>query len=211
MKTEELIRELASETLGPVVPISQALNRALWLGLAASSVLFGAILQPRADLGAAIDSGALLFKFGFALSLVVTTAVLLPHLARPLPIVRWNPLLLLPPLVLAAGIMIELLTVPEGEWAGRLTGHHAARCLALIPLISAPTLACLLFSLRRGAPAHPAAAGVVAGLVSGGIGTLLYSLSCRNDSPLFVATWYTLANVLLACASAYLGKRLLRW
>jgi hypothetical protein len=32
-----------------------------------------------------------------------------------------------------------------------------------------------------------------------------------DDSPLFMATWYGIATVIVAAAGAFLGARLLRW
>jgi hypothetical protein len=83
--------------------------------------------------------------------------------------------------------------------------------LSLIPLLSLPPLACLLATLRHGAPLHPMWTGATAGLVSGGVGALLYALSCPDDSPLFVATWYSIAIAVVTAGSTYVGKRLLRW
>jgi len=39
----------------------------------------------------------------------------------------------------------------------------------------------------------------------------LYAAHCTDDSPLFVATWYTLAVTLLTVAGAFAGRRFARW
>jgi hypothetical protein len=36
-------------------------------------------------------------------------------------------------------------------------------------------------------------------------------LHCFDDSPLFVATWYVLAAILVVLLGMLLGRRLLRW
>ena len=54
-------------------------------------------------------------------------------------------------------------------------------------------------------------AGAVAGLVAGGVGATLYAMHCTDDSPLFVALWYSLAVALVALAGAAAGRWLLRW
>jgi hypothetical protein len=69
----------------------------------------------------------------------------------------------------------------------------------------------LFFALRRGAPARPGLAGAIAGLTAGAVGACLYALSCPEDSPLFVATWYSLAIAAVTAVSFLVGRRWLRW
>lgn len=57
----------------------------------------------------------------------------------------------------------------------------------------------------------PVAGQAIAGLVSAGVGALLYALSCPDDSPFFIATRYSLAIAIVTGATAYVGNRLLRW
>jgi hypothetical protein len=65
--------------------------------------------------------------------------------------------------------------------------------------------------LRQGAPEHPALAGAAAGLFAGAIGAHLYATHCPDDSPLFVAAWYTLAIAFVVGTGALAGSRCLRW
>jgi hypothetical protein len=212
MKTEELIRVLAADASRPVVPIGHALFRALGLGAALSGTLFLLILHPRPDIAQAIFSLPFVLKLSFALSLAVAAALFLTETARPVPPHRWRwPLMLAPILLLAGAIIVELATVPVYAWTTRLIGHNARHCVSLIPLLSLPALACLLATLRHGAPRRPMLAGATAGLVSGGVGALLYGLTCPDDSPLFIATWYSIAIAIVTGAAAHLGSRLLRW
>jgi hypothetical protein len=51
----------------------------------------------------------------------------------------------------------------------------------------------------------------VAGLIAGGLAAALYATHCTDDSPLFVATWYSIAIGAVAVLGALLGRRLLRW
>jgi hypothetical protein len=69
----------------------------------------------------------------------------------------------------------------------------------------------LLLALRQGAPTRPGVAGAAAGLLAGGIAATFYAAHCTDDSPLFVATWYTLAIGALALLGAAVGQRFLRW
>jgi hypothetical protein len=93
----------------------------------------------------------------------------------------------------------------------RLVGNNSMVCLTAIPLLSLPLLAAALVGLRRGAPANPALAGALAGVLSAGLAATLYAAHCTDDSPLFVATWYTLATAAVAGIGALAGARLLRY
>jgi hypothetical protein len=55
-------------------------------------------------------------------------------------------------------------------------------------------------------PGLTGAAGVAAGLAAA-----LYALQCTDDSPLFVATWYPLAILIVSLLGAAAAQRLLRW
>jgi hypothetical protein len=211
MNTEHLIRALAMDGAQPVTPIGRSLFAALAIGVVLSGALFFVILHPRPDIAAVADTLPFVFKFIFALSLAATAAAVLVETARPLPRFRWQWGLMLAPLLLATGVVVELITMPAHTWPARLVGHNAAHCLSLIPLLSLAPAVCILIALRRGAPARPALAGAVAGLVSGGLGAALYALTCPEDSPLFVATWYSIAIAVVTAVSAYAGSRALRW
>jgi hypothetical protein len=99
-------------------------------------------------------------------------------------------LLAIVPVLLAAGNLAELISVPVGLWSQRLIGTNALFCSKSIPFLGLAPLAATLFCLRQGAPEHPAPAGAAAGLLAGAIGAALYATHCPDDSPLFVAAWY---------------------
>src|SRR5262249_47588208 len=122
---------------------------------------------------------------------------------------RWG--LIFAPLLLVGGIIVELNTVPAPAWATRLIGRNAFHCVSLIPLLSFPPVACLLATMRNSAPMYPMLAGATVGVASSGVGALLYALTCPDDSPLFVATWYSTAITIVTAVSAYIGRRMLRW
>ena len=211
MRTDELIRALAADGARPVVPIERWLTGALLAGIALSAGLFLAALHARPDIALAVYTPAFCFKVIITLSLAATAAFVLSDAARPMPRIRWRGALLLAPVLLAAGVVFELVTVPAHSWSTRLIGHNATHCLSLIPLLAIAPAACLLAALRRGAPARPALAGGMAGLLAGAVGATLYALTCPDDSALFVATWYSIAIIAVTAASAYLGSRILRW
>ena len=83
--------------------------------------------------------------------------------------------------------------------------------MTAVPLMSLPLLAASLFGLRHGAPTRPAVAGAMAGLLSAGLAATLYASHCTDDSPLFVATWYSIGAALIAALGALIGSRVLRY
>jgi hypothetical protein len=213
MKTEELIRALAADSVRPITPIGRSLLAALVGGTALAVAVFGMTLHARPDLSMAIRTPAFVYKLIIAASLAVSAAYLLPELARPLPGRSRNhcPILILAPVLLTVGVGIELYVQPPSLWLPRLVGRNALHCLSLIPFLAAAPATCLFIALRRGAPAQPKLAGAVAGLAAGGLGAVLYALTCPDDSPLFVATWYSIAVAAVTGLCAYAGQRLLRW
>jgi hypothetical protein len=78
-------------------------------------------------------------------------------------------------------------------------------------VLALPVLAALLFGLRHGAPTRPTLAGAGAGLLSGALSASLYILHCPDDSPIFVAAWFTLAIAIATGIGALAGRRFLRW
>jgi hypothetical protein len=194
-----------------VVPIGRLLSIAIVGGVALSALLFLATLHARPDIAAAVLTPAFCFKLVVTLALAVTSSALLSTVARPWPRPRSHGLLWLAPVLLVAGVLYELFTVPSNTWSVRLIGHNASHCLSLIPMLSLAPAASLLIALRRGAPARPRLAGAIAGLVSGALGASLYALTCPDDSALFVATWYTIAIAVVSVVSAFIGGRVLRW
>jgi hypothetical protein len=87
----------------------------------------------------------------------------------------------------------------------------ALTCMGTIVLASLPALGLILRTMRRGIPTQLAGSGAVAGLLSGAIGGLAYTLACRNDGAAFVTIWYSCAIAMLTVIGAILGPRVLRW
>ena len=119
--------------------------------------------------------------------------------------------LLIPAGLLVAGISGEMMMPQRAPMMTRLVGNNSRFCLTFIPLISLPLLVAALFGLRHGAPTRPALTGAIAGMLSAGLAATLYAAHCTDDSPLFVATWYTLATALVAALGALIGPRVLKY
>jgi hypothetical protein len=147
-------------------------------------------------------------SFAFALPTLLLTLRLARPDAKPRALALW---LAAPFILLAAGVVVELLVVPQGEWLSRLMGSTAMHCTITIPMLAAPVLAALIVALRAGAPLHPGLTGALAGAAAAGVGALVYASSCPSDSPLFVATWYPLATLICMGFGALAGRRFLAW
>jgi hypothetical protein len=152
------------------------------------------------------------FKFVVTLLLAATAFLVLRDMARPeVERSRLRSVLLVAPVLLLLAVGLEMVAVPRDLWMLRMVGHNVRFCTVFIPLFSLGPLALMLWALRYGAPTHPARTGAIAGLVAGGIGAAFYAAHCFDDSPLFVAVWYSLAIGAVAGLGALLGSRFLRW
>jgi hypothetical protein len=208
MKTDDLINALAADR--QVVPGARA--TLLRVVPAATVVLLATVLLTlgiRADAATAVPAMAM--KIAVSFSLAAIACALLPIVATPgRKGGAWH-LLWLPPLILAGFVILDLAGNGMAGAMGRLMGQTAFSCFVLIPLLSILPLGGLLFAMRRGMPADASRAGALAGLAAGAIAATVYALHCTEDSPLFVACWYTLAVLAVTGAGAAIGSRILRW
>ncbi len=212
MRTDELIKALAADAGTRQPAPSRALGLALVAGVALAGIVFAILLGPRDDIGTAIGTWRFEFKLVVTTLLFVTTIPVLVRLARPdaslgnaiLP-------LAIAPLLLVAGIIVELMVTPPQAWVAHTVGHNWRDCLTIIPLLALTPLAAVMIALRSGAPASPMLSGALAGVVAGAISATYYATLCTDDSPLFVATWYTIAIIGLALAGAIAGRTALKW
>ena len=212
MKTDDLITALAADTGSISRPIGRTLMLALLGGAIGAIILFAVVLGMRAEVATAIGTARFDFKFVVTLSLLVAAFGLAWNLVRPGVVPKaWILALAAVPLLLVAGSIAEMLTVPEAEWGRRMTGSNSFMCVILIPMLSAIPFAAVLLAMRQGAPSNPKLAGAVAGLVAAAVGATLYATHCPDDSPFFVATWYVIAAGFMAMLGAAIGERFLRW
>ena len=210
MKTDDLIRSLALDD-APRMSLTRALVYGFLPGVVVSLILYALAIGPRPHL-MDLMSLRILFKIAFPIAVFACAGPLALQLARP----RGDPrplviTLLVLLAILVAAVGIELLIVPRDLWQARLIGHNARVCMVLIPTMSAAPLIGALIALHRGAPSNPGLAGAIAGLMAGAFGAALYATHCPDDSPLFVATWYTLAILIVMTVGAIAGSRVLRW
>jgi hypothetical protein len=212
METDQLIRTLAADSAHRAPPVGFVLALALLAAAPVSMAIFFAELGVRPDVMTAMRNPFFDLKFLVTLALVVSAIAVSLHLSRPEASLHgWAWLLLIPAGLLAAGIGGEMMMPRRLPMMTRLVGTNSRICLTAIPAMSLPLLAAALFGLRHGAPTRPAVAGAIAGLLSAGLAATLYASHCTDDSPLFVATWYTIATGLVTAIGALAGSRVLRF
>ena len=212
MRTDDLIRTLAADHASRAEPVSRYFVRALLPAFAVALILLVAAIGLRPNIAASLEDPRFLFKFIVTLALAATAIAAALRLAQPGVDPRpWLYTLAFAPLLLLVGVLLELATIDSATRAEKLIGQNWAYCLVYIPLLSLPLLVAAILALRHGAPTRPALAGAVAGLLAGGIGAALYAAHCVDDSPLFVAAWYSAGIGLVTAAGAFAGSRLLRW
>jgi hypothetical protein len=212
METDQLIRTLAADSAHRARPVAFVLALALLAAAPVSMAIFFAELGVRPDVMTAMRNPFFDLKFAVTLALAISAIAASLHLSRPeasLHGFAW--LLLIPVGLLVAGISGEMMMPQRLPMMTRLIGSNSRVCLTAIPAMSLPLLAAALIGLRHGAPTRPALAGAMAGLLSAGLAATLYASHCTDDSPLFVATWYTIATALVTATGALAGPKVLRF
>ncbi|MBR0694666.1 NrsF family protein [Bradyrhizobium lablabi] len=212
MDTDQLIRTIAADNAYRGRPVGLALMLALLAAAPISLLMFFTELGVRPDVMTAMGNPFFCLKFAVTLALAISAAAVSLYLSRPessLSSFGWW--LLVPAGILAAGISGEMMMPQRVPMMVRLVGQNSRVCMSAIPAMAMPLLAAALYGLRQGAPARPAVAGAIAGMMSAGLAATLYASHCTDDSPLFVATWYTIATTLVAAIGAFAGARVLRY
>src|SRR3982074_1032672 len=171
METDQLIRTLAADNAHRARPVGFVLALALLAAVPVSAAMFFAELGVRPDVMTAMRNPFFDLKFAVTLALAISAIAVSLHLSRPvasLAGVGWS--LFIPAGLLVAGISGEMMMPQRLPMMTRLVGNNSRVCMIAIPLMSLPLLAAALVGLRHGAPARPAVAGAIAGLLSAGGG-----------------------------------------
>jgi hypothetical protein len=212
MDTDQLIQTLAADNAHRARPVGFVLALALLAAAPVSVAMFFAVLGVRPDVMIAMHNPFFDLKFAVTLALATSSIAVSLHVSRPEASLHgWVWLLLIPAGILVAGIGGEMMLGQPLPMMTRLVGGNSRICMTAIPLMSLPLLAAALIGLRHGAPTRPALTGAIAGLMSAGLAATLYASHCTDDSPLFVATWYTLATALVTAIGALAGSKVLRF
>lgn len=211
MKTDDLITLMTQDA-----PVGMRYGRAIVIALAAGFV-FSALLLVftvglRHNLATVFETARVVFKIIVTILLAILAMRLAMRVGRPGEELRAPVCLLaVPVLMVVSAVIAELAVLPVDTWRANLLGRNALFCLFFVPVLSLVPLAGLFWALKKGAPANPMAAGAAAGLAAGAMAAAIYAWHCPDDSPLFLATWYTLAISVVTAAGAAAGHRWLRW
>jgi hypothetical protein len=212
MRTDDLIRTLAADNATRQASVERWLLLVIVPGIGVSAALFALMLGPRSDIAQVAGEFSFLFKFVITLTLALAATWLVCRLARPGAGSKLAAFALLAaPAMLGCAVLAEFMTVAPAMRTTKLVGSTWLSCVTFIPILSVPILAAALIALRHGAPTRPALTGAVAGLLAGGFAASIYAAYCVEDSPFFLATWYTLAIVGVAVMGGLIGARVLRW
>ena len=204
MDTDQLIRTLAADNPHRARPVGFVLALALLAAAPVSLLMFFAELGVRPDVMTAMHNPFFDLKFAVTLALAAAAITIALHLSRPEASLRgWVWLLIIPAGLLVGGISGEMMVPQRLPMMTRLVGSNSKVCMTAIPMMSLPLLAASLVGLRP--------PGAMAGLLSAGLAATVYASHCTDDSPLFVATWYSLATALVTALGALLGSKLLRF
>jgi hypothetical protein len=212
MDTDQLINTLAADNAHRARPVGFVLGLALLAAAPVSLLMFFAELGVRPDVMTAMHNPFFDLKFAVTLALAAAAITVALHLSRPEASVRgfvW--LFMVPAGLLVAGISGEMMMPQRLPMMTRLVGSNSKICMTAVPLMSLPLLAASLIGLRHGAPTRPGLEGAMAGLLSAGLAATIYASHCTDDSPLFVATWYTLSAALVTAIGALVGSKVLRF
>lgn len=212
MDTDQLIRSLAADNSYHPRPVGFVLTLALLAAAPVSLLIFFAELGVRPDVMTAMHNPFFDLKFAVTLALASAAIIASLHLSRPEASLRgYGWLLAIPAGLLAAGIGGEMMLPQRLPMMTRLVGDNSKVCMTAIPVMSLPLLIAALIGLRHGAPTRPAVSGAIAGMLSAGLAATFYASHCTDDSPLFVATWYSIAMAIVTVVGALLGSKVLRF
>lgn len=212
MDTDRLLLALAADNDHRPQPVRTQLAVALLIALPVAAAMMLVTIGLRPDFMAAMRNPFFDLKFVITLALAIPAIVISVHLSRPEAVLgRWVWMLLLAPFILVGAIVAEMMMPQRSPMMTRMMGKGAMLCTAAISLLSLPILGAVLWALRQGATARPAFVGALAGLMSSGLAATVYATHCTDDSPLFVAVWYTIATAAVTALGAFAGARVLRY
>jgi hypothetical protein len=216
VNTDRLV-DLLSANLEPVrrVRFGTMLLVTMLTGGAAAFALMLMTIGPRADLASTAHIAWTALKLLFAISVIATAAPQLLKSMRPgLEKDTRSGLLFLPFFAGIAAALLMLFFVTPRTWVLMLRGATSVspgRCVLCIVFFATVPFACLVWTLRQGAPTRLRLSGAIAGVIAGGLGAAAYAFACTSDTIPFIAVCYGAAIALCAFIGAELGRRLLRW
>lgn len=151
-------------------------------------------------------------KLAYCAALAAVALAVASRLARPgAPAAGLAALLAVPLLAMWLLAALALYGATDAERESLVFGVTWRVCAFSISLLSLPLFAALLWAMQGLAPTRPALAGAAAGLLSGTVAALIYSLHCPELGAPFLGIWYPLGMLIPVAAGAIVGPRILRW
>lgn len=213
MRTDDLVTMLATGA-GAVPPHETARRYALAIGCgsAGAALLMAVLLGPRHDFAVAVTMPMFWAKIAFVTSFAAASLFAALRLSRPGLSLAWVPGALGTPVV-AIWLLatVVLLRADAAQRKLLFFGDTWNSCPFLIALLSAPVFVAVVWAMKGLAPTRLRLAGAAAGLLSGAVGTVVYSVHCPEMEAPFIGFWYLLGMLLPTAVGALLGPRLLRW
>lgn len=213
MKTADLIDVLASSPR--VIERGELVRRygkAVAAGTACTGVLMAVTLGPRHDLASAVALPMYWVKFAFVAA-IAALAVAGAYRAA-VPARRMHGIAQAIGMVVAGMWIIGAVALAQSAPQARgalVLGATWKSCPWLIASLSIPVFVAIAWAMRRMAPTQPRRAGAMAGLASGSLAALVYSIHCPELGAPFLGTWYVAGMLIPAAIGALAGERLLRW
>ena len=212
MKTGHLIEALAADARIGRGTIATTAAIALSASALLTMVIFFGVMGLRPDIGSRAVLAAVGDKLAVTLSMAAVGLILTMRLTRPEALGKKSLLLLLLPVaVLATVVAANFWQSGATGWQQHMIGKNGLHCLMAIPMLGILPLAAVVLTLARGAVTQHASAGIAAGVAAAGISASFYALYCPDDSPLFIALWYSAATLILVGAGYAVCRRMLRW
>lgn len=173
-------------------------------GLAASMILMVVTLGVRPDLRRAL-AGLESVKLTACAILAVCAVALCRAAMRRAP--DGLPILLALPAmtVFTAPAWLEF-SIPSGDRA-TVPLVIGLQSFGAIVALSLPALAIVVMAMRLIRPPSPVLAGLGAGLLAGGLGSLAYAFHCTGDNAMMISFWYPAAIACVSFAGVTAGRR----
>jgi hypothetical protein len=211
MRSEDLIRKLASD-LRPVRPARHpAVSTAIWLGAAAAVIVAAVLVSgPRHDLAARLAAGFDMPQILTATATGILAAFAAFQLALPERDRRWA-LLPVPATIawlatMGWGCLQDLVRLgPDALRVGM-----SLPCLAFIAGLGVPLTVAMLWLARHAAWLRPGPVAALGGLSAAALASVGLSLIHHLDAAVMVLVWHGASVLIVAAVASLLGPQLMR-
>lgn len=208
---QALIAQLA-EDLTPVRPMRTRSGWALVAAATAGTLL--SVWLAGGFWGGMLTGEAEPFFFvthGLLLMLGLASATTTIALARPLVGNRQDAPQWAAAMVAILPLTALVIAFVTGAGLAGLVDAHSMHCLTSGVAASALSFVALAYWLKRGAPVSTHAAGLLAGIAAGAIGSFAYGITCPIDSVAHLGIWHVLPVPICGALGRIILSRLIRW